>query len=605
MVVAVVVAGGLLGAIAVAHARAAAPAANGDWTLPGRTPQGTRYSPLTLITPQNVGNLHEVWNYTDSIKDGHEGQPVVVHNTLYMVTPFPDRLYAFDLTKPGANVKWMYDPHADVKAIGKACCDDVNRGASYYDGKIIYNVLDGHIVGVDATTGKEAWKTRLASVDSGETMTMAPLVINGVAYAGNSGGEMGVRGWLAAVDVRTGKLLWKAYSTGPDSSVRLGPTFKPYYSYMQGKNLGITSYPPDKWQIGGGAPWTWVTYDPELNEIYYGTSNPSTWNPDQRPGDNLWGSTVFARDPKTGMGKWAYQFTPHDEWDYDGINESVPVDITINGQAKKVVVHFDRNGYAYTIDRTNGQVLVAQPFETVNWSTGVDLQSGRPELVAAKETHQDTITKDICPSSTGARDQQPSAYSPKTHLFYSPGTKVCMDYGGIETKYIAGTPYVGAAVKMFAEGGNMSNRGEFFAWDPATGKKVWADEEKYPVWSGALATAGNVVFYGTMDGDFKAVDATSGKELWKTHFDSGIIGNPITFLGADGKQYVAVYSGVGGWLGAIVPGHLAKDDHWAALGAVGAMYDLPDNTKPGGALHVFALAPGSGATSGSTGQPGQ
>ncbi|HEX6965113.1 MAG TPA: PQQ-dependent dehydrogenase, methanol/ethanol family [Gemmatimonadaceae bacterium] len=565
---------------------------NGDWVLPARTYQMTRYSPLDQITTSNVSNLKEVFTYTDGIKDGHEGQPLFVNNTLYMVTPFPNRLYAFSLNNGKFALKWMYDPHPNPAAPGKACCDNVNRGMTYYKGKIIYNVLDDNMVAVDANTGKEAWRIKLGDVNKGETMTMAAVVVNGIAYGGVSGGEMGVHGWLAAVNADNGKLLWRAYSTGSDKETMMGSDFHPYYKYMQGKDMGMKSWQGDQWKIGGAAPWTWVSYDPTANTIYYGTSNPGTWNPDQRPGDNLWSTSVIARDAKTGMAKWAYSFTPHDEWDYDGINENVVIDLPINGQARKVIVHVDRNGYIYTIDRTNGQVLVANPFEKVNWSTGIDMQTGRPKLVAEKETHQGKLTKNICPSSSGARDQQPSAYSPKTHLLYTGATRVCMDYGGIETKYIAGTAYVGAAVRMFAQDNDMSHRGDLIAWDPATGTAKWRDAEKYPVWSGVLATASNVVFYGTMDGDFKAVDATTGKELWKTHFDSGIIGNPMTFTGSDGKQYVAIYSGVGGWLGAIVPGNLSKDDHWAALGAVGAMYDLPDDTKPGGALHVFAL-PGS------------
>jgi len=567
---------------------------NGDWILPGRTYQLTRYSPLNQITKDNVGNLKEVFTYDDSIKDGHEGQPLFVNNTLYMVTPFPNRLYAFTLGQDGKfTKKWMYDPHPDPAAPGKACCDNVNRGMSYYKGKIIYNVLDDHMVAVDANTGKEVWKTKLGDVNKGETMTMAAVVVNGIAYGGVSGGEMGVHGWMAAVNADNGKVLWRAYSTGSDKEVMIGSDFHPYYKWMQGKDMGIKSWQGDQWKIGGGAPWTWVSYDPESGMIFYGTSNPGTWNPDQRPGDNLWASTTFARDAKTGMAKWAYQETPHDQWDYDGINESIVIDLPMNGQTRKVVVHFDRNGFATTIDRTTGQLLVAQPYEKVNWSTGIDMQTGRPTVLPAKETHQGKLTKNICPSSTGARDQQPASYSPITHLVYTPATRVCMNYGGIETKYIAGTAYVGAAVRMFAQDGDMSHRGDLIAWNPVTGKADWTIPEKFPVWSGTLNTASNIVFYGTMDGDFKAVDATNGKELWKTHFDSGIIGNPITFTGPDGKQYVAIYSGVGGWLGAIVPGNLSKDDHWAALGAVGAMYDLPDVTKAGGALHVFAL-PGNG-----------
>ncbi len=559
----------------------------GDWTIPGHDYGSTRYSELDKISTSNVAQLKESWSYTTGIADGHEGQPLVVGGRMYVVTPYPNKLVAFDLSKPGPAKLWEYAPPIDQTAFGKACCDDVNRGASYYDGNIIYNVLDNATVAVNAVTGKQVWRTKLADPNQGSTMTMAPLVAKGKVYVGNSGGEMGVRGWITALDAKTGKIVWQAFNTGPDKDVKIGASFKPFYESMKPANLGVTSWRGDQWKIGGATVWGWVTFDPESNSVFYGTSNPGTWNPDLRPGDNLYSTSAMARDADTGELKWAYQYTPHDAWDYDGVNEQIVADIPFNGATRKVVVHFDRNGFAYTIDRHTGEVLVAQPFQYVNWATGVDLTSGRPTLVDEKQTHQGRMTTNICPSSIGARDQQPAAFSPRTHLFYTPASNLCMDYGGIEAKYIAGTPYVGAAVKMY--GGPGGNRGEFLAWDAGTGKKVWGIKENFPVWSGALVTAGDVVFYGTMDGDFKAVNATSGEVLWKTHFNSGIVGNPMTFIGPDGKQYVAIYEGVGGWAGAIVPGNLSTDDPFAALGAVNAMKDLPDHTKAGGALHVFTL----------------
>lgn len=558
-----------------------------DWTIPGHDYGSTRYSELDKITTSNVAQLKESWSYTTGIADGHEGQPLVVGGRMYIVTPYPDKLVAFDLSKPGPAKLWEYAPPIDPTSFGKACCDDVNRGASYYDGKIIYNVLDNATVAVDAVTGKQLWRTKLADPNQGSTMTMAPLVVKGKVYVGNSGGEMGVRGWLTALDAKTGKIIWQAFNTGPDKDVKIGSSFKPFYASLKPANMGVTSWRGDQWKLGGATTWGWVTYDPESNSVFYGTSNPGTWNPDLRPGDNLYSTAAMARDADTGALKWAYQYTPHDAWDYDAVNEHIVADIPFDGTTRKVVVHFDRNGFAYTIDRNTGEVLVAQPFQYLNWATGVDLTSGRPTLVEEKQTHQGRMTTNICPSSIGARDQQPAAFSPRTHLFYTPSTNLCMDYGGIEAKYIAGTPYVGAAVKMYA--GPGGNRGEFLAWDAGTGKKVWGIKENFPLWSGALATAGDVVFYGTMDGDFKAVNATNGQVLWKTHFNSGIVGNPITYLGPDGKQYIAVYEGVGGWAGAIVPGNLSIDDPFAALGAVNAMKDLPEHTKAGGALHVFTL----------------
>jgi PQQ-dependent dehydrogenase (methanol/ethanol family) len=559
----------------------------GNWTSPGKDYQLTRYSELNKITAANVGELKEIWNYTTGILDGHEGQPLIVNNTMYVVTPFPNRLFAFDLTKSGFPKKWEFAPPIDPAAPGKACCDNVNRGAAYVDGKIIYNLLDNNTVAVDAITGKQLWRTKLGEVNQGSTMTMAPLIVGDKVFVGNSGGEMGVRGWITALSVADGHKVWQAYNTGSDADVKIGAGFKPFYAALRGKDLGLSTWRGDQWKIGGATVWGWISYDPQLRLMYYGTANPGTWNPDMRPGDNLWSTTLFARDPDTGEARWALPLTPHDEWDYDAVNESILADLTINGQPRKVLVHFDRNGFATTVDRGTGEILVAAPFQLANWATGIDMKTGRPIRDSSKATHQGRLTKNICPSSTGARDQQPAAFSPRTKLFYTPATNVCMDYGGIEAKYIAGTPYVGAAVRMY--GGPGGNRGEFLAWDATTGTKKWGIKETFPVWAGALVTATDLVFYGTMDGDFKAVDANSGKELWKTHFESGVVGNPITFLGPDGKQYVAVYSGVGGWMGAIVPGNLSPDDPWAALGAVGAVPDLPRHTKPGGAVHVFAL----------------
>ena len=561
----------------------------GEWTLPGRDEQGTRYSPLGQITSANAANLKVAWTMSTGVLHGHEGQPLVVNNTMYVVTPWPNNVYAIDLANPNGPLEWAYKPPTSTAAQGEACCDVVNRGASYADGKVVINRLDDHTVALDAETGKVLWDTKLDTIANGATMTMAPLIVHDKVIVGNSGAEMGVRGWVAALDLGSGKVVWKAYSTGPDSAVLIGPGFKPFYKQYVGKDLGVKTWPSDQWKLGGGTVWGWITYDPETNLIFTGTANPGVWNPDMRPGDNLWTAAIVARDPDTGEARWAYQMTPHDSWDYDGVNESIVADLPIDGQTRKVLIHADRNGFIYTIDRTSGQVLVAQPYKFINWAKGVNLATGLPEKVSEKQTHQGKNTQYICPSSTGARDQQPAAFSPRTKLFYTPSTNLCMDYRGMEVSYIAGTPYLGADVRFYPGPGGMDARGEFLAWDPARGKKVWGITERFPLWSGALATAGDVVFYGNMEGWFKAVDARTGKLLWKFKTGSGIVGNPMTYIGPDGKQYVAVYSGIGGWVGAIVSGNLSPDDPTAALGAVGAVPDLPQYTAAGGTLYVFSL----------------
>jgi PQQ-dependent dehydrogenase (methanol/ethanol family) len=398
---------------------------------------------------------------------------------------------------------------------------------------------------------------------------------------------MGIRGHLTAVDEETGKILWKGYSTGPDSEVLIGDDYRGPYDWLNGKDLGVKSWPPDKWKIGGGAVWGWISYDPDLNLIYYGTSNPGTWNHEQRPGDNLFGSTIFARNPDTGMAKWAYQPDPHDLWDYDEINESIVLDLTIDNQVRKVLLHPSRNGFMYVIDRTTGKVISADAYDFVNSTKSIDLDTGRPIRNETLTPSLGKSVRNVCPAAPGAKDWQPSAWSPKTQLLYVPHQHLCMNFKTSEVGYIEGTPYVGADVDMFAGPGGY--RGEFMAWDPIKRSKVWSIKEKFPVWSGALVTAGNVAFYGTMDRWFKAIDATSGTELWKFRAGSGFIGQPTTFTGADGTQYVAIISGVGGWSGAVAVGEIDPRVRNGALGFTGAMQDLPASTVGGATLTVFSL----------------
>jgi PQQ-dependent dehydrogenase, methanol/ethanol family len=565
--------------------------AGAEWTMPLGNIQGTRFSSLNQINTTNVSRLQEEFHFSTGVQAGHEGAPLVIGSTMYIVSPFPNKLFALDLVR-GGSVKWVFDPHADPFAEDKACCDIVNRGAVFADGKIIYNVLDNTTVAVDAQTGRLVWRTKMGDPASGQAMTMAPLVARspsgGKVLVGNSGGEFGVRGFVAALDLATGRELWRAFNTGPDVDVKIGPRFRPFYAKDRGTNLGATTWPGTLWRQGGGTVWGWITYDPQLNLLFHGTGNPGTWNADVRPGDNKWSITVFARDPDTGEAIWAYQAVPHDAWDYDGTNESILADLTIGGVVRKVLVRFERNGFAYTIDRATGQVLVAKKYvDAVNWATGIDLATGLPIEDPAKRTHEGVVVRDICPAAPGGKDQQPAAFSPNTGLFYAPTNNLCMDYEGLKVLFFQGAPFVGASVEMKA--GPGGNRGELIAWDATTGTKVWGIKERFPVWSGVLATAGDLVFYGTLDRMFKAVNARTGEVLFQRQLESGSVGYAMTFLGPDGKQRVAIYSGPGGWAGAIVPAKFALDDPTAALGAVGALADLPMFTGPGGQVHVFKL----------------
>ena len=568
-------------------AASASEADDGQWLMAAKDYANTRFSGLHEITTDNVANLKLAWSFSTGVLRGQEAAPLVVNGTMYVVTPYPNILYALDLTQPGAPVKWTFKPRPAAASQGVACCDVVNRGAAYADGKVVFNTLDNHTVAVNASTGQQVWNATLGDINRGETLTMAPIIVKGKVLVGNSGGEMGIRGWVTALNLADGSQAWRAYHTGPDKDVLIGPQFKPFYASDRGTDLGVSSWPPDQWKIGGAGMWGWISYDPELDLIFYGTANPGPWNPELRPGDNKWACTLFARRPETGEAVWAYQYNPHDLFDHDSINEHLVLDLQMNGQMRRVLVHPERNGHMYVFDRQSGEVLSAKPFAFTNTSTGVDLNTGRLQYVEEKKPVTGKVVRNICPAEPGAKDWQPSAYSPKTGLLYFGHQNLCEDMEGLEVSYIEGTPYVGANVKMYA--GPGGNRGAFTAWDPVNGRVVWSLKENFPVWSGTVVTAGDVAFYGTMDGWFKAVNARTGDLLWQFKVGSGIVGQPITYKGPDGKQYVAVLSGVGGWAGGIVAGNLDPADPTAALGFVNAMSDLPAHSTKGGTLYVFSL----------------
>ena len=563
-----------------------------NWATWGGNYAGTRYSELAQIDKSNVGRLQVAWTFSTGVLRGHEGGPLVVGDMLYIHTPFPNKVYSINLADQTIN--WTYAPTQDADTIPVMCCDTVNRGLAYGDGKIFLQQADTKLVALNAKTGAVVWTAINGDPAKGETNTNAPLVVKDTVITGISGGEYGVRGFIVAYDIATGRQVWKAYSVGPDEELLIDPERTTHLEQPIGANSSLSTWEGEQWRLGGGTTWGWFTYDPELNLVYYGSGNPGTWNPVVRPGDNRWSMTLFARDADTGMAKWVYQMTPHDEWDYDGVNENLLVDLEVDGRMRKALVHFDRNGFGYTLDRENGELLVAEKFDpAVNWATHVDMRTGRPQVVDRYSTDnngEDFNTEDICPAALGSKDQQPAAYSPRTKLFYVPTNHVCMDYEPYEVEYVAGQPYVGAVLTMFPAGqvtrDGTTNLGNFIAWDAAEGKIVWSNSEPFSVWSGALATAGDVVFYGTLEGYLKAVDANTGEELYSFKTPSGIIGNINTWT-HEGKQYVGVLSGIGGWAGiGMAAGLEGATD---GLGAVGAYRSLSRHTQLGGVLTVFAI----------------
>ena len=595
-----------------------------QWAAPRKDYANQGYSALSQVNRRNIHDLHLAWQFSTGVTRGHEGAPLVIGNILYVHTAFPNNVYALDLDHY-QKILWSYFPKQDASVQAILCCDNVSRGLGYGDGRILLQQNNGMLVALDAKTGLKMWEAEVNDPKTGATNTNAPHVFKDKVLTGCSGGEFGIRCFIAAYNLRDGSLAWKAYSTGPDSEVLIGDGFNranPHYSALSvyedinGGNkedgsfraidkaklnfpqtdLGTRTWLKPQaagngWQHGGGPVWGWFSFDPALNLVYYGTGNPSVWNADIRPGDNKWAMTIFARDLDTGMARWGYQLTPHDEWDYDSVNEVILWDARLNGQDKKqhtkLATHFDRNGFGYTFDRTDGTLLVAEkmhPF--VNWATRIDMATGVPEKDPRYSTHEDYTAKGICPAALGTKDQQPAAYSPRTHLFYVPLSHLCMNYEAVEARYVAGQPWAGASLTMFP--GPDGVMGGFMAWDGLTGKSRWGNKEKFPVWGGVLTTGSDLVFYGTLDRWFKALDAKTGKLLWRFQLGSGVVGNAMTYS-HKGRQYIGILSGIGGWAGIALNQGLTEDSDGA--GTAGAFRELANyNASPGGGgLSVFSL----------------
>ncbi|QFT81681.1 Methanol dehydrogenase [cytochrome c] subunit 1 precursor [Roseovarius sp. THAF27] len=565
-----------------------------QWAIQTGDYKNQRHSKLDSINKENVGDLQVAWTFSTGVLRGHEGSPLVVGDTMYVHTPFPNIVYALDLADEG-KIKWKYEPKQDPDVIPVMCCDTVNRGVAYADGKIFLHQADTKVVALNADDGSVEWEVVNGDPSIGETNTATVLPVKDKVIVGISGGEFGVRGHVTAYNMSDGTQAWRAYSMGPDEDILVDPENTTHLGEPVGENSGTNTWEGDQWQIGGGTTWGWYSADLEENLMYYGTGNPSTWNPSQRPGDNRWSMTVMARDIDTGEAKWFYQMTPHDEWDYDGVNEMILTEQEIDGEERKLLTHFDRNGLAYTMDRVSGELLVAEKYDpVVNWTSGVDMDPesdtyGRPEVVAQYSTEQngeDVNSTGICPAALGTKDQQPAAYDPETQLFLVPTNHVCMDYEPFRVSYTAGQPYVGATLSMYPAPDSHGGMGNFIAWDNINGEIKWSNPEQFSVWSGALTTAGGITFYGTLEGYLKAVDTSTGEELYKFRTPSGIIGNVMTYE-RDGKQYVAVLSGVGGWAGIGLAAGLTNPND--GLGAVGGYAALSDYTALGGQLTVFAL----------------
>jgi alcohol dehydrogenase (cytochrome c) len=502
---------------------------NDNWAMYGRTYDNERFSPLKQIDDHNVGQLRLAWAFQVGALRSNEASPLVIDGTMYMTSSSgPKSVFALD-AKTGV-IKWQFQPDVAEDVQPYVCCDLDSRGVSFADGKILFSQLDGYLSALDANTGKLLWKSKVVDYKDGETNTSPPLIVKNMAIIGFSGGEYGARGAIQAYDIATGKQLWKTWTIpGPGEP-------------------GNDTWKGDSWQHGGGAAWYVGSYDPKTNTIFYGTSNPGPWNAAVRSTGtsdygkltNAGSSSTLALDPDTGKIKWEIQSTPAETWDYDGVNELVLADVSIDGQATPIYMKADRDGFFFVANRDTGKLVSAEPFVPVNWAKGFDVETDRPIEDPAKRPRLDYKATDICPSWVGGKNWQPISFNPMTGLAYIDGNNTCQDMKLTDVTYRRGSFFLGNDFAVHPGPGGWGGRLE--AIDPATQKVAWHMDLPLPWNGGTMTTAGNLVFFGDIKGIFHALDAKTGKDLWHINLGSGIGAGPVTFA-VDGKQYVAVLAG--------------------------------------------------------------
>jgi alcohol dehydrogenase (cytochrome c) len=506
-----------------------------------------RFSPLTQITKDNVKNLVPVWNYSFADDRSEESQPIIYQGVLYVTTH--NATMAID-AKTGKQI-WKTTLKYPDETPRIVCCGIINRGAALFDGKLFRTTLDANVIALDAKTGKELWRQKAADIKEGYSMTVAPLVADGVVLTGISGAEFGTRGFIDGWDPATGKHLWRTH-TVPSPDEPGGDTWK-----------------GDTWKLGGGSTWITGSYDPDLNTVYWGVGNPGPFNAAVRPGDNLFTCSVLALEPKSGKIKWHYQFSPNNPFDYDSVAEMVLADLTVEGKPTKVLMDANRNGFFYVLDRTNGKLLAANPYVKVNWASGIDMKTGKPIETDVTRDAREGKKVTVYPSILGGKNWEPMSFNPQTGFAYANTLVFGGHYKTEPATYKAGEWYLGMDLTDLWEWGD-GPRGQLKAIDPLTGKTKWEQPSDIPRFSGVLSTAGGVVFSGQLTGEFEAFDADSGKKLWQFQTGSGIEGQPVTWQ-QDGVQYVAVASGYGG-----VYSLFSGDERLA-------------NVPAGGSLWVFAV----------------
>jgi lanthanide-dependent methanol dehydrogenase len=522
----------------------------------------TRFSPLTQIDRHNVSELKPLFSFRTGRRGAQGAAPLVIGSMLYLLTSFPHVLFALDLSRPGAPVRWQFAPEHDPLASGLTCCERIEHGPVFGAGQIYFSTLDGRVIAVDPDTGHVSWNVVVADIHHGETLVSPPTVSGDELLIGNGGNDFGARGWIVALDPHTGRQIWKHYSTGPDSDVGIT---------HDGQDLGSRTWPGESWLHGGGSVSAPILLDPELGLLLHTTGPPAPWNPEPRPGDNRWTSGIFAREPKTGAVRWFAALHTHNLYAWAASTADIAVDRPWNGENRQLLLHPDSDGRLYVLDRTSGRLLASDAL--------------LPQSTA-QAPHTYIQVRDLCPAWVGAIGGNP-ALSQAAGLLYIPVSRLCMDMEARNASYLEGTPYVGANVRVHAS--PERPHGGLVAWSLDRRAAAWTVDEHFPVASDVLATAGSLVFYGTLDGLFKAVDATSGKVLWQSRTNVGISSQPMTYVGPDGHQYVAVMAGLGGPYGVASEYWIDRRDATAVHGLAQAVSDLPSVTDPSGTLYVFGL----------------
>jgi len=524
----------LTGAALAAMAMSGTALAQAEWQHYGNDQSNTRYSSLDQINTSNVKNLKVAWAHSLGTSDSQESSPIIIGDTMYVTSSTGPR-YVFALDAKTGEKKWAYQPELPADYMATVCCGLDNRGVAVANGKVFFGRLDAKLEALDAKTGKRLWTVTVADYKTGHAITSAPLVVKDLVITGIAGGEYGIRGFVVAYKQSTGEQVWKTYTIpGPGEP-------------------GSDSWKGDSWKTGAGSTWGVGSYDAKRNLVFWSTSNAGPWGAQTRGTDssdygqysNLWTSSQLAFDADTGKIAWGYQYTPHDAWDYDGINEAVLTDLNIGGKQVPALMHADRNGFFYVLNRDTGKVVAADPFVTVNWATHVDLETGKPVEAANNEKRPQLgkWARNVCPNLIGGKNWSPMSYSKQTGLVYLPAFNMCMDIANREEEYTPGKFYLASEFDLGKAGATGSNLGEFIAWDPVAKKKAWSIEEENMWASGAMSTAGGLVFYGNINGIIKAVDAKTGKVLWQFRVGTGITQSAVTYS-VDGKQYIAVVAGL-------------------------------------------------------------